>query len=167
TRHRADITSSSAAAARLTPGGWRDNTIGSLDRSATRQSMGVAWNRSGLAWAGRHALTAAGDWQARAMRGVVDQTSVHVEDAGGRLMRSIDFGRGRAFERRDAIGDVLVRDAWDVQRHVQLDVGARVDWYNREPVVSPRLGVRAALDAGEATVVKACSGRCVGRWLLG
>jgi hypothetical protein len=167
TRHRTAFRSAGTQPARLTPAGWRDNTAGSLDRSASRQSIAVSWDRAGIQWLGRHGLDVTGEMQRRSMDARVEQQSLRIEDAAGQVVRLIEFAPSEGFARRDAAGDLLVRDAWDVNHRVQLDIGARIDWYNRQAVASPRLGIRAALDQSGATVLKAGFGRFVGRVPLG
>ena len=78
-------------------------------------------------------------------------------------MRLIEFASaGDSLAVRDTSGGGGVRDLWDVNRHLQLDLNIRLDASGGDSAFSPRVGVRYTPDDDGRTTVKASAGRFVG-----
>jgi hypothetical protein len=86
-----------------------------------------------------------------------------VNDADGRLVRSVEFGPPSTLSARDRSVALAVRDVWQVSDRLQLDSGARVD-HTRYTGGTPsvRAGMRYALDESGITVLKGGVGTFAG-----
>jgi hypothetical protein len=168
--HQTTINPAGFGAAVLRPSGWQQNWFSGVDTSGTRPSLSVTWDRSGFTWRGTHTLSVTGDFQYRSMSSAMSHQRIRIEDDLGRLTRSIDFAPlARPFATSDARGGAGIRDLWDVNAHLQLDLDLRLDGYEGAAGVtpSPRIGLRYALDEEGRTTFKASAGRFVGRPPLG
>ena len=84
-------------------------------------------------------------------------------------MRLIEFGPSAGLQADDLLGGLGLRDLWDVNARLQLDLGVRLDWGLRResPTFSPRFGLRYRLDEAGRTTIKGSAGLFVGRAPLG
>ena len=145
------------------PSGWSQNWFSTVDTWGTRRSASITWDRAGMSALGAHTVSLSGAFQMRSMTGTLAHQPIHIQDDGGRLTRLIEFA---PLDRQLAVGDttggVGVRDLWDVNRHLQVDLNLRFDASASSSVASPRIGVRYAVDADGRTTLKASAGRFVG-----
>ena len=168
--HRTKIRPAGTGDAVLRPDGWQQNWFSFVDTTGTRPSASVTWDRSGLSGRGTHTISLIGDVQVRAMSSAISHQIIRIEDDRGRVTRSIDFAPvPQPVATDDARGGVGLRDLWDVNARLQLDLDLRLDAYEGASGVtpSPRVGMRYTLDAEGRTTVKASAGRFVGRPPLG
>jgi hypothetical protein len=168
--HATRLAGHGSGATRLTPVGWRDNWFASIDHRAARHTLAASWDHRVADALGAHALTASAEFEHRAMAATLAQQAIHIEDGAGALVRSIDFGETPHLRSADRAGSIAMSDRWAAGgERLQLDLGARLDWSGPrvQQAVSPRLGVRYAIDQAGATVLKGGVGRFVGRIPLG
>jgi hypothetical protein len=166
--HSTTFAPSGTGAALLTPRGWRQNWFSAVDTSGTRRSLSVTWDRANIPAFGSHAFSLSTDLRQRVMTGSVTHQPIEIEDSAGRLVRSIEFGRSSGLTAEELLGGVGLRDLWDVNTRLQLDLGVRLDWRGlQSPTPSPRLGARYRLDAAGRTTIKGSAGVFVGRVPLG
>ncbi len=93
-----------------------------------------------------------------------------MQDDSGRRTRCVTFAASPApLSVSDRSAGAGLRDIWDVNSQLQVDLNLRVDWNRRASgiVPSPRLAIRWALDPAHHTVVKASVARFVGLAPLG
>jgi hypothetical protein len=164
--HHTGITARGQGAAILDPTGWQQNWFSSIDQQGDRWSLIVSWDRTGSTEHGTHTVTLISDVRRRTMTAAIAHSPIDIKDDFGRLVRHIEFGPDAHVAAADTVGGVGLRDLWDVNARLQLDIGVRLDWADNSEA-SPRLGVRYALDADARTVLKASAGRFVGRVPLG
>ncbi len=165
--HRTNIRPAGTGDAVLRPDGWQHNWFSEVDTSGTRPSASITWDRSGLSAGGAHTISVTGDVHFRTMSSVLAHQPIHVVDDRGRLTRSIDFAPMlRPITTDDARGGAGLRDLWDVNPRLQLDLDLRLDGYSGV-TPSPRIGLRYVLDENSRTTLKASAGRFVGRPPLG
>lgn len=167
--HQTTIETAGSGAALLTPTGWSQNWFASADTSGMRQSLSVTWDRSAASSVGTHALSLSLDLRRRDMTSSVAHQPIEIEDTQGRLVRRIDFGPSAELRADDLLGGLGLRDLWDVNARLQLDLGVRLDWGLRResPTYSPRFGIRYRLDPAGRTTLKGSAGLFVGRAPLG
>ena len=168
--HRTNIQPAGTADAILRPDGWHQNWFSAVDMSGTRPSVSVAWDRSGLSAHGTHTFSVISDMQYRTMSSIVHHQPIRIEDDMGRETRMIDFAPAlEPIAIDDVRGGAGVRDLWDVNPRLQLDLDLRLDLDKGASGLtpSPRIGLRYALDADSRTTLKASVGRFVGRPPLG
>jgi hypothetical protein len=168
--HRTNIRPSGVGDAVLRPDGWKQNWFSEVDSTGTRPSASITWDRSGLSARGTHTISVTGDANFRSMSSTISHQTIRIEDDLGRLVRSIDFAPvSRPVTTEDVRSGAGVRDLWDVNARLQLDLDLRLDWYEGASGVtpSPRIGLRYELDEDGRTTVKASAGRFVGRPPLG
>lgn len=168
--HRTNIRPAGTGAAVLRPDGWTQNWFSEVDTSATRPSVSITWDRSGLSARGTHTISVTGDVNFRSMSSAISHQTIRIEDDMGRLMRSIDFAPvPRPIATDDVRAGAGVRDLWDVNSRLQLDLDLRLDGYAGAAGVtpSPRIGLRYMLDEDGRTTLKASAGRFIGRPPLG
>ena len=168
--HRTNIQPAGTGDAVLRPDGWHQNWFAAVDTSGTRPSAAITWDRSGLSARGSHTISVTGDAQYRTMSSVVRHEAIRIEDDLGRLTRSIDFAPAlRPIATDDARAGAGVRDLWNVNPRLQLDLDLRLDLDEGASglIPSPRIGLRYDLDADSRTTLKASAGRFVGRPPLG
>jgi hypothetical protein len=145
------------------PAGWSQNWFSTVDTWGTRRSISVRWDRAGLSAFGAHTLSVSGAFQMRAMIGSLAYQPIRILDDGGRLMRFIEFSPDRQqLAVRDTSGGAGLRDLWDVNRALQIDLNLRVDASGSSLAASPRVGIRYLLDPDGRTTLKASAGRFVG-----
>ena len=103
------------------------------------------------------------------MTSVVAHEPIQIADEEGRLVRLIEFGPSAGLQADDLLGGLGLRDLWDVNARLQLDLGVRLDWGLRResPTFSPRFGLRYRLDETGRTTIKGSAGLFVGRAPLG
>jgi hypothetical protein len=149
----------------LTPLGWNTNWFSSTDHWGNRETLAVSWDRTGISLAGAHTLTTSADAGRREMRGAIADEPIEVEDAEGRLVRLVEFSGPAAFRVGDTERNVAIRDLWLINRQLEGDLGARLDWTgaSRESLAEPRAGLKYTVDRAATTVIKAGVGRFVGR----
>ena len=168
--HRTAIRPAGTGDAVLRPDGWQRNWFSEVDTSATRPSASVTWDRTGLSARGTHTISVTGDVNFRSMSSAISHETIRIEDDLGRLTRTIDFApMPRPVATDDIRGGAGVRDLWDVNARLQVDLDLRLDAYEGTSHVtpSPRVGLRYALDEDGRTTLKASAGRFVGRPPLG
>ena len=62
------------------------------------------------------------------MIGSLEHQPIHIQDDSGRLMRSIDFAPlDHQLAVQDTSGGIGLRDVWDLNPKVQLDLNLRFD----------------------------------------
>jgi hypothetical protein len=167
--HSSDFTPSGTGAALLTPQGWSQNWFSAASTSGTRRSLSLTWDRASVSALGMHAFSLSTDLRQRSMTGSVMHQPIEIENSAGQLVRSIEFGPSAGLSAEDMVGGAGLRDLWDVNARLQLDLGLRLDWQalDQGPTPAPRLGVRYRLDAAGRTTVKGSAGVFVGRVPLG
>jgi hypothetical protein len=168
--HRTNIRPAGTGDAVLRPDGWQQNWFSAVDMSGTRPSASVTWDRSGVAARGIHTFSVTGDVQVRRMSSDVSHQAIQIQDDLGRLTRSIQFATTSGpLTANDARGGAGIRDLWDVNARLQLDLDLRLDSGAGASgfTPSPRIGLRYALDQDGRTTLKASAGRFVGRPPLG
>jgi hypothetical protein len=149
----------------LTPDGWQQNWFSAVDVSGGRETLSVSWDRAGLVARGAHAFSVNTDVHRRSMSGSLVDRDIHITDADGRLARLIQFGSTGSLGVSEIHGGVGVRDLWDVDKRLQLDLGIRLDGGGSSDtaVPGPRIGARYLLDDAGRTTVRGSAGRYVGR----
>jgi hypothetical protein len=167
--HQTTIERAGSGDAVLSPLGWSQNWFASADTTGTRHSASITYDRSLVSSVGNHAFSVSTDLRHRDMASTVGHEPIRIEDSANRLVRLIEFGPSASLHADDLFGGLGIRDLWDVDTHLQLDVGARVDWGLRRESsrISPRFGVRYRLDPAGHTTVKGSVGVFVGRAPLG
>jgi hypothetical protein len=162
-RHSSTIAASGSGPAVLSPGGWSQNWFSTVDTTGTRRSASVTWDRAGLSAFGAHTVSVSGGFQRRTMTGALAHQPIRIEDDEGRLTRMIAFAPFEPELRaHDTSGGVGVRDLWDVDSRLEIDLNLRFDTSGRSSAWSPRIGVRYTPDGEGRTTVKASAGRFVG-----
>jgi hypothetical protein len=161
--HSVTLTPTGTGPSYLSPDGWSGNWFSSMNRTATRYSATATWERIATIGRRSHDFTVSGEVAARRLSGRIAESPVIVNDAEGRIVRSVDFGGPASFGAYDRPVGLAVRDVWQLTDRVQIDAGARVD-HSRHGGGAPsgRAGLRYAIDASGATVVKAGYGSFVG-----
>ena len=168
--HRTQIRRAGTGDAVLRPDGWRQNWFSEIDTSGIRSSASATWDRTGFVARGSHTISATGDVQFRTMSADLNHQPIRIEDDLGRLTRSIDFApMAGPIATNDVRGGAGLRDLWDVNDRLQLDLDLRLDGYEGASGVtpSPRFGARYTLDQNGRTTLKASAGRFIGRPPLG
>jgi hypothetical protein len=162
--HGTVIAAGGSGAALLSPDGWSQNWFSTVDTWGTRRSASVTWDRAGISALGEHTFSLSGTFQIRAMSGTLTHQPIQIQDDSGRLMRQIRFGSAASDSLgvRDTSGGGGIRDLWDVNPHLQIDLNARLDASGGHSALSPRVGVRYTPDAEGRTTLKASAGRFVG-----
>jgi hypothetical protein len=167
--HSTAFGASGSGAALLRPDGWSGNWFAAADTSGTRHSLSVTWDRANISALGSHVFSLSTDLRHRAMTSSIVHQPIEIEDSERRLVRAIAFGPSAGLKAEDTVGGIGLRDLWDVNARLQLDLGVRLDWlaFDQHPTPSPRLGVRYRLDAAGRTTIKGSAGKFVGRVPLG
>lgn len=162
THHETALDEQGAGDAILTPNGWRQNWFSAVDVSGSRETLSVAWERSGL---GGHAFSLDADMHRRAMDGSLVDRPIQIQSAEGKLARVITFTPAGSLSVSEVHGGVGVRDLWDVTHRLQVDLGVRLDGGGSSEIAvpGPRMGVRYLVDEGGRTTLRGSVGRYVGR----
>lgn len=162
--HDGRLTPDSSGPATLSPAGWRDNWFATVRRNAVRYTVSALWERSLGSGLHSHDLSVQTSLNVRRMNGSVSESDVVVEDALGRAVRGVSFGRDASLASHDRPASVSVRDVWRTSPHLQFDGGIRVDHDSHYGGATPSMrgGVRWALGEENATVLKLGAGRFVG-----
>jgi hypothetical protein len=149
----------------LTPDGWQQNWFSSVDVSGGRETLSVSWDRAGLMARGAHAFSVNTDVHRRSMSGSLVDRDIRITDSSGRLARLIQFGPAGPLAVTELHGGVGVRDLWDIDRRLQVDLGIRFDGGASSDTVvpGPRIGARYLLDDAGRTTLRGSAGRYVGR----
>lgn len=158
------LSANGSGTAILTPEGWQQNWFSAVDVSGVRQSLSANWERSGFNARGSHTVSANVALYHRSMSGSVHDEEIRILDADGRLVRRIEFGTAGALDPAETYHGGGIRDLWDVNNRLQLDLGLRVDGGGAQAaVLGPRFGVRYILDGAGRTTLRGSAGRFVGR----
>jgi hypothetical protein len=145
------------------PTGWSQNWFSTVDTWGTRRSASITWDRGGISALGAHTVSLSGSMQMRSMIGTLAYQPIQIQNDDGALTRLITFAPdARPLAVHDTSGGAGLRDLWDLNRHVQLDLNLRFDASGSSSVASPRIGVRYAPDEAGRTTLKASAGRFVG-----
>lgn len=161
--HGTAISAAGSGPSILSPTGWSQNWFSTVDTWGTRRSISVTWDRAGLSALGAHTVSLSGAFQMRSMIGTLAHQPIQILDDTGRLTRLITFmPDNRELAVRDVSGGAGLRDLWDVNRHIQVDLNLRFDASGSSSVASPRIGVRYSPDDEGKTTLKASAGRFVG-----
>lgn len=166
--HRTEIEPNGQGIAVLTPDGWRGNWFATAERRAARYNTVVTWERVMPIGQHQHDFTVSLEAAGRLLEGRVAERPIRVEDAEGRVVRTISFGAPSDITATDRRFSAVFRDVWQFSSRTQLDAGARID--SRRvggTAVSARAGIRRQLDEAGATVLKAGFGKFVGTVPLG
>ena len=162
-RHSSTIAASGFGGAILSPDGWSQNWFSTVDTTGARRSASVTWDRAGLSAFGAHTVSLSGAFQRRTMSGTVAHQPIRIQDDEGRLTRSIEFAPFEpGLRAHDTSVGVGVRDLWDLDPRLQVDLNMRFDVSGLSSAWSPRIGVRYSPDAAGRTTLKASAGRFVG-----
>jgi hypothetical protein len=167
--HITRLTAQGTGEALLTPTGWQQNWFSTVDVTGRRESLSATWERAGVVASGAHVFSVEADAQRRTLDGSIAEQPLNILDGTGRLLRRIEFGPPKGLSTSDAYGGVGVRDLWDVNKRLQVDLGVRFDAGSASEghAIGPRAGFRFFLDAGERTTVRGSVGRYAGRMPLG
>lgn len=165
-QHRTELAASGTGDAILSPTGWSQNSFAAVNHSGTRRSMTFTWDHAGVKARGTHTLSAIGNFQYRTMTADISELPIQILDDARRLARRVEFGLPVQIHAADRTGGVGVRDQWDVNSRLHVDLNLRLD-RQAETVASPRAGVSYALDDDGRTILKASVGRFVGSAPLG
>jgi hypothetical protein len=167
--HHSDLATTGAGDALLTPEGWRQNWYSSVDVDGWRQSLAATWERADVAVLGSHSFLVNAAVRHRSMDGSIGNQPIFITDNVGRTIRVVDFGQPGALNPSETMQGVGMRDLWDVNQRLQIDLGLRVDGGGTDfgPEVAPRVGVRYLLDEEGRTILRGSIGRYVGRVPLG
>jgi hypothetical protein len=164
--HRTSLDPNGEGTSVLTPDGWTGNWFATAARRATRYNGSVAWER--VKTIGRHAhdFTVALELATRSLAGRLSELPIHVEDADGKIVRTIAFGPAVNLTATDRRFGTAFRDLWQLNSRTQIDAGIRVDGRQQGgTAVSARAGVRRQLN--DTTVLKLGYGKFVGTVPLG
>jgi hypothetical protein len=163
--HSTALSASGSGAALLTPDGWQQNWFSAVDVSGVRQSLSASWEHGGIELGGSHGFSVNAAFHHRSMSGSLTDQEIRIVDADGRLVRRIEFGPTGALNRAETYQGAGLRDLWDVNRRLQLDLGLRLDGGGSSEALAPgpRLGVRYLVDEGGRTTLRGSVGRFVGR----
>jgi hypothetical protein len=93
----------------------------------------------------------------------VTERPIVVQEADGRVMRTVEFGPSSAIGAADRPGGLAIRDVWRVSERMDVEGGLRMD-HSRYGGAAPsgRVGLRYALAEDGSTVLKAGYGKFVG-----
>jgi hypothetical protein len=162
--HDTTLAPNGAGAAILSNLGWRADWFSYVERHSTRVSVAAAWDRLVSLGKREHAITVGARLASQHLGGTVVEHPVLVEDARGRVVRRVTFGRSAGLAARDRPVGLFGRDVWSVGDRTQVDLGFRLDHDGMYGGATPsaRVGLRQVLDASGATVVRASYGRFVG-----
>jgi hypothetical protein len=98
------------------------------------------------------------------MGGTLSDLPITVVNPRGEPVRVVEFGPAGRLDPSEINAGGGIRDLWDVNSRLQLDLGLRLDGGASESAVfGPRAGVRILLDAEGRTTFRASAGRYVGR----
>ncbi|HEV3062681.1 MAG TPA: hypothetical protein VGY48_30825 [Vicinamibacterales bacterium] len=163
--HRTNLTPTGSGDAILTPDGWRQNWFSSVGVRGARSSLTAVWDRAGLTAAGRHTVSATAGLHHRSMEGTLSDQRIQILNAGGALVRSVQFDPAGPLNHTDTYGGGGLRDLWDVGTRLQVDLGLRLDAgaVSGGPTLGPRFGVRYLIDEAGRTTVRGSVGRYAGR----
>jgi len=160
---RADLVPNGSGTAMLSPDGWSGNWFANVHRTSARFSAASTWERVFYSNRRPHDVTVNAEVMGRQLDGRVHESDVHVVDAQGRRVRTVEFGGPRAFGVRDRSVGAALRDVWQATKRLQFDMGVRADasrYGGGTP--SGRIGARIALDGAQRTILKTGFGRFVG-----
>src|SRR5581483_3223238 len=147
----------------LTPEGWQRNWFSSVDVTGRRTAVSATWDRAGLVAHGSHSVSATLRVHHRAMDGTLADKTIRVTNEDGMLVRLVEFGAAGPLDPSELNVGGGVRDLWDVNGRLQLDLGARLDGGAATPVAAPRFGLRYLVDEAGRTTLRASAGRYAGR----
>jgi hypothetical protein len=165
TAYKTSLTAEGSGDAILTPDGWERNWFSTVDVTSGRQALSIGWDRGGLAALGAHSLSVSGDLHRRSMSGTLVDEPIRIGTSQGKPARMIQFGPAGVLSLTELHGGVGLRDLWDVNRRLQVDLGVRFDGgaASESVVPGPRLGLRYFVDAAGRTTLRGSVGRYVGR----
>jgi hypothetical protein len=167
--HGTALAASGTGEALLRPSGWSQNWFAAVDHWGTEQSASATWDHGDVHARGTHTISAVANVRRRTMDATIDQRTIRVLDDSDALRRVITFAPPVRASADDLMVGLGLRDVWDVSARVQVDIGLRADRSedSHETVLSPRIGVRYAVDDQATTVLKWSAGRFVGYAPLG
>ena len=166
--HRTTLTPNGEGPSLLSPAGWSGNWFARADRTAARYNTILTWERVTTIGGRVHDITFSAEVSARDLSGRISESPITVQDAEGRVVRTIDFGPPSDLHASDRRVALLARDVWKANARTQVDAGVRVDQRRHSGTAfSSRIGVRYALDDAGVTVIKAGYGGFVGTMPLG
>ena len=165
TAHSTRLSSQGTGDALLTPNGWDQNWFSKVDVAGGRQNVSVTWERAGLVAKGTHTVSINGGIRRRAMDGSVTDENIRITDTNGRVVRFIQFGTAGPLDPSEVYGGGGIRDLWDVNKRLQVDLSLRVDGGASDDgaVPAPRVGLRYFVDDNGRTTLRGSIGRFVGR----
>jgi outer membrane receptor protein involved in Fe transport len=146
----------SDSASILTPDGLRQNYFSNLERDTGRVDVMTSVTRAMPDLFGQHVLKAGGSVAHSRFQGMDRSLPIRVVDAGGRLVRQVDFLGDPAIEGTDVQVAAFVQDRWRVGPRLGIEAGLRYD-YDRivgEHQVAPRFAMAASLDRSGRTVLR-------------
>jgi hypothetical protein len=140
----------------LTPEGNSGSYFGRGSRQATRFQWLETWNPATLKWHGKHDFTVGSVMAHAEDEGYFSGQTVLVEDAAGRLLRSIDFSGSGRFSLADFEPAVYAQDHWMMSRDFAVDLGLRVETQSLTYTTrfAPRAGFSWAPDSALRTVIR-------------
>ena len=110
--HSATLTPAGDGPSYLSPEGWTGNWFSSMNRTATRYSASATWERIATIGGRTHDVSLSAEVAARRLSGRMSESPVIVNDAEGRLVRSVEFGGPSSFGASDRPVGLSMRDVW-------------------------------------------------------
>jgi hypothetical protein len=150
------LTPKDAVPSVLTPDGLRQNYFNRIDRDSSRVDLSAVFTRPLHVGAREQVLKFGGDFSRSRFDGVDAWLPIEVVDAGGALLRRIDFEGDPGVDGTDLQMSGFVQDRLRLTERLGLEVGLRYDYDQmvRDHQLAPRITAAYALDARGHTVIK-------------
>jgi hypothetical protein len=163
--HETTLAATGTGDAILTPEGWSQNWFSRVDAAGKREVASIGWERAGIAWNGTHGLSISGSVHHRSMVATLVDQPIRITDSAGVLVRRIDFGSAGALNPEQTYAGMGIRDLWDINKHLQVDAGLRLDGGAAAEALAPapRIGMRYSIGEAGKTTIRGSAGRYVGR----
>jgi hypothetical protein len=150
------LTPKDAVPSVLTPDGLRQNYFNRIDRESSRVDLSAVFTRPLHLGLPDQVLKVGGDFSRSRFHGIDASLPIEVVDAGGSLLRRVDFEGDPRVDGTDLQVSGFVQDRLRLSERLGLELGLRYD-YDRmvsDHQLAPRITAAYALDARGRTVVK-------------
>jgi hypothetical protein len=148
------IAAQGAAEMVLTPTGNMGNYFSQESRRANRFEWIEEWTPRTFHFAGQHTLKFGSVLGHGENVGQFNARPVLIDDAGGHLLRQIDFSGAGAFDLADTEPAAFAEDHWVLNSHLAIDAGLRLEAQSITSTTrtAPRTGFEWTPDVGKTVV---------------
>ena len=148
------IAAQGAAEMVLTPTGNQGNYFSQESRRANRFEWIEEWTPRAFHFAGQHTFKFGSVLGHSENVGQFNARPVLIDDAGGHLLRQIDFSGAGAFDLADTEPAAFAEDHWVLNSHLAIDAGLRLEAQSITSTTrtAPRTGFEWTPDVGKTVV---------------